>query len=44
MARRAKEFAALDKAFENLLARSGEMKNADVTRAMRHLADREANL
>ena len=44
VARREGELAALDRAFENLMAREDRMKKGEVTRAMRHLAVREANI
>ncbi len=40
-----KVLAEIDRAFESLLAReSNGMKRGNVTRALRHLADREANV
>ena len=42
--RRAVALAAIDRAFESLMAREDKMRRADVTRAVRHLAIREANL
>ena len=45
MARREKALAAIDRSFESLLAREAAgMKRGEVTRAMRHLAEREASL
>jgi len=43
-ARRAEALAKVDRAFEELVERENKMKPGEVTRAMRHLADREANL
>ena len=43
--RREKELAAIDRSFENLLAsEAAGMRRADVSRAMRYLAEREASL
>lgn len=43
-ARREKVLAEIDRAFENLLARADTMKRGNVTRALRHLATREASV
>ena len=44
-ARREKALAVIDRSFEGLLVREAAgMKRGEVTRAMRHLADREANV
>ena len=44
-ARRETALAGIDRAFENLLAREASgMLRGNITRALRHLADREANV
>ena len=44
VARREAQLANLDAAFEALIAREVTMRKSEVTRAMSHLADREANV